>query len=219
MTARTTATPGERELFGPDLDILPTLADQIAALNRVKATGDVEEYVVTWIMISDQNGGGAFAMWGNDDHPEADAELKTYIACDTQEEARRERWQALHDHHETVEGFGIMMERELLRCGRFVDNRRAPLKEVKAVVRAFLATNGRLLLLPDGAARRQRCRVEASYDTFRFLGNGWTEIDGCAATAITRMLRRWRAQSSLERIIRTLGTPAPNGWTILGAKA
>jgi hypothetical protein len=217
MNAQLTfAKPGDADLLGPDLSLLPALADQIAELDRVKAGDDVDEYVITWLAISDLNGGGGSAFWGNDDHPEARAQLQTGVHCDSQEHARRERWQALRDHSLQVDGFRIAMERELLRRWRYCDNRRAPWWEIKAVVRAFMATNGRLLLPPD--PRRRGQPVELSFDTRGLLKGAWTDADMCAAKAMNRMLQRHRAHSKILRIVKALGTKTDNGWIVLAGK-
>lgn len=215
MTALTFAAPGDRELFGPDLDLLPSLDQQIAALDRVKSTGDVEEYVIAWLAISDENGGGTCANWWNDDAPDADADMRSFVACDSQEAERRARWEALHAYHETVDGFRPAMQRELLRRGRFVDNRRASLKEVKAVVRAFIATGGRLLMPPISVPTAPNRPIEASFNTRAFLRGEWSDAEMCAANAMVRLLRRWRARPKIERILRTLGN-SQNGWIVLG---
>lgn len=207
----------ESELWGPDLDALPTLADQIATLDAA-ASEDVEHYVSVWLSISDQNGGGASAFWGNDDAADAPAQLTAGVLCDRQEGERRMRWKALRDHHAGIEGFRPAMQRELVRQGRFVDNRKVGLVEIKAVVRAFLGTGGRLLIAPK-ATRRRAEPIEAMPDTKRFAHGPWSDADAVAAVAMFRIAQRWRARIALTRIVRTLGA-TENGWIVLeGARS
>lgn len=208
-----------RDILGPDLSKLPSLEQQLAMLDEVKVSGDVRDYVAMWLAVSDQNGGAASAYWWNDDHPELRAQILTGVHCDEQEAERRARYEALHNHRSDVEGWAQAIEAELVRRGRFIDNRRAPLKEVAAVVRAFVATGGRLMLPPIGEVPKgNRTRVEAQYNSARLLTSDWTPAESTAAAAMLRILRRWRAQPALDRIVRRLGARTPNGWIVLGAK-
>ena len=208
----------ERELWGPDLDALPSLADQIKILDAAASFDDLDQYVLVWLSISDQNGGGASAFWGNNDAADAPAQLTAGVICDRQEGERRARWKALRDHHEAVQGFRPAMQRELVRQGRFVDNRKIGLVEIKAVVRAFLATGGRLLIAPESSRRRSE-PIEAMPDTKRFAHGPWSDADAVAAVAMFRIAQRWRARAALDRIVRTLGT-TENGWIVLeGARS
>lgn len=219
ITADMLASGGvEREVWGADLDAVPSLANQIMLLDASRASDDVEQYVLVWLSISDQNGGGASAFWGNNDAADAPAQLTAGVICDRQEGERRERWKALRDHHKTVEGFRPAMQRELVRQGRFVDNRKIGLLEIKAVVRAFIGTGGRLLIAPESSRRRGE-PIEAVPDTKRFAQGPWSDVDAVAAIAMFRIAQRWRAHSALKRIVRKLGA-TENGWLILeGARS
>lgn len=200
-------------LTGPDLDVGQTLADQLRDLDAALAGGFLENYVLEWLSKSDANGGYATAFWDSHAPSDAPADFMVGILCDGQERERRRRWQALHDHHQDVAGFREEMERELIRRRRFSDNRRTSAIELKAIVRAFIATGGRLLIAPPGAAGWPA--TEASADTARFLYGTWTEADQIATRAMFRLLRRWRAQPILRGIVLRLGQRTDNGWVTL----
>ena len=202
---------GRQDLLGPDLGTAPTLAEQLNRLDEAAELGEYE-YTVTWLAVSDRNGGGTTALWLNDDHPEAPARIMSGYCFDSQEARRRLRWEALNDHHAGRENFTTILERELLARGRFCDNRHAPRQEVFAVIRAFLATGGRLLL------RVESGKLETAGDMGRlfksYSDDGDLSPEWCAGRAMERMLRRWRARPTILRVVRALGKPV-NGFLVL----
>jgi hypothetical protein len=206
------------DLLGPDLNTVPSLEDQIARLDAVAATGDADDYALAWMRVSDQNGGCPVAFWDSDDADDKPAHLMTGVHFDSQEEERHRRWKALHEHQQGVDGFKPALERLLVRLGRYSDNRKTRPTELKAAVRALIATGGRLMLPPDGT-RRAREPVEFSVDMKRWGRASWSEVDAVAGKAMSRLTYRWRAQVLLERIVRKLGDETPNGWFVLEARS
>lgn len=202
-----------RDLYGPDLTTLPTLSEQLAVLDAAAEINDAEGYAEVWLTISDANGGGAFAVWWNDDPVDAPARLMVGVSCDEQEEQRRERWQALRDHHDRVDGYREEMERLLVRLGRYTDNRKTSRREIFAVVRAFLATDGEILINPKPLGGRDA--IEPKPDTNRFVKGDWTEGHAVAARAMFRLVQRYRARPTVERIARRLGVITGSGWFVL----
>jgi hypothetical protein len=216
MTARNEAAffVGTRaELNGPDLAELGPWADYAQLLDTVKASGDLDAYVETWIHISDAHGGSAQHHWDNDDAADAPGHTISGYGCDAYEAERRVRWNAMHDHHADASGFREKLARELVRRGRFNDNRRATSREIIAVVRAFVATGGELLIDPNPLT--ERCRIDAKPETNRFVKGDWSEADTVAARAMFRLLQRWRAKPVIERLVRALGATTANNWIVL----
>lgn len=209
----------ERRLLGPDLAELGEWPLYVEILDAARDGGDFEEYASVWLAISDLHGGGASVLWMNDDDADHPGRAMSGFHTDQLADERRRRWEALADHHEGVEGFDDEIRRQLVRLGRFADNRKTSLLGIKAVIRAFLATGGRLLIAPE-SARNPREPVEVSPDANRFAKGDWSEADAVSTRAMFRLARRWRAQPKIERLVRSLGTPTGNGWIVLeGSKS
>ena len=212
LQLRPLVAPEATEIAGLDLTNAPSLASQLDRLDQARG-GDVDEYAAAWLDVSDENGECPWLNWHIDDSADAVGSISRGIACDAQERQRRLRFDAMDDHCFGVEGFRAALRSELRRRGRFIDNRRASAIEVKAVVRAFIATGGKLLIAPQ-TSRRSGELIEVHPDDKRYARRSWSELDEVAAMATVRIARRWRARPLLTRIIRKLGT-AENGWFVL----
>ena len=206
-----------RDLLGPDLRALPTLQQQLAMLDEAKASGNILDYVLTWLSLSDQNGFGAQAFWWNDAPGHLDAEILSGHAVDDQFDERRARWNALHDHHEGVAGFRQEVVRELIVRGRYHDNRHTTPIELKAVIRAYLSTGGRLIINPDPRYTKEGV-VEVAFSSRRYLRGELDDTATLAAMAMTRLVRRWRIQPRVEKLVRRLGRSV-NGWVVLESRS
>lgn len=209
-----------RELFGPDLELVPPLDAQLARLDVARdsdADDALHHYMTEWLAVSDEIGEGTAINWGNDDAADAEGDVFRWVACDDQEEERRRRWNALTLHYAEVSGFRAELCRELRRRGRFIDNRKTTVREICGIVRAFVATGGRLLIDPSpiGGRADRYGAVEPMPDANRFVREDWSEVDQVATQAMFRIAQRWRAQPIIERIVRAIGARTDNGWIVL----
>lgn len=202
------------ELNGPDLDALAPWDEFVAMLDASRNAGDLEKYVTVWLWVSDVNGTAPFLMWRPGDDAEDRGSVYTGVACDRLEKERRRRRDDLDEHSKTVDGFDMEVRRELHRRYRYTDNRKSPHREIFAVVRAFMATGGRLLIAPEGT-RRRREPVESGGDLKLLAAEDWAGPATAAAKAMERLIQRWHVQPIIERIVRRIGKRTDNGWIVL----
>lgn len=204
-----------RDLLGPDLTSLPTLAQQLSTLDAAKA-GGADDYALAWLEISDANGGGATLLWRGDEPEDHPGDIMTGVVMDEQEAERFLRRDALNSHSSGVPGFAEKLQAELIRRGRYTDNRKTDPDHVAEVMAEFLATGGALMVNPQG-------KLELGGDAARMyssrVGAEAGERARSAGKALIVLLRRWRARDLVTAVVRDEGTMLENGWTVLEASA
>jgi hypothetical protein len=187
----------QRDLIGPDLDRATPLARQLSWLDAV--AHDPDRYARLWLRCVDSFGGGPCLMWYPRDSEEADPRIMVGVACDDQEFQRRERHTALFEHSDGVDGFHKAATAILLRRRRYIDNRRTPTPELFRILRAFLATNGRVFVDYSG-------RVDARADLGLIFGpSGCQHVGRNAEVVATRMNRSMHRHQDIKRLRRIVG--------------
>lgn len=207
------------ELWGPDLRLLPPLADQLARLDA--ALSDPDHYAEEWLAVqaelADKNARrGAELVWGNDDAEDAEPVLYFGgVSCDDQEPERRLRSGAISDHLPDDPPYRHAIRRLLIARGHYIDNRRTSRAAIFAAMRQAIAMRAQIMVSPRGSLE-----VADGWPAARDDDRSEKDLDDAyiALTTIVRLMRRWRAANVIARAVRIAGRPV-SGFMVLEARS
>ncbi|MGN6377150.1 MAG: hypothetical protein ACTHMG_16565, partial [Sphingomonas sp.] len=134
--------------------------------------------------------------------------------CDSQEEERRRRVDALTKHMLALDGMRAQLQRFLEQRGHYTDDRPSDPAESTAALRDFIMAGYRVFLRPDG---RLGTSTDVPLEWLDAEQARAEQIEG-AARRFARVRRRWRNQAQIKRAVSMLGTASSNGFIVLEAK-
>jgi hypothetical protein len=190
---------------GPDMRTVTPIDEMLKQLHQFD--DDVVSYVALWRKLIASVGNSVSLSYDRD----GERSLGFCSPADPQIR-HRSRWM-----HFLVEDFWAVPDRvdylmDLLhREGRYSDNRPRDPRSTTAAVRAFLRTQGRIMLDPDGDLQ------EGGELPSIMLKGTPEQIAECkdATRAYYDVRRRWRSEAQIKRAVRMLGKRTKNGWIVL----
>lgn len=194
----------DRPSDGPDMRCVMPVEMMLGALHQ---TADPRAYLALWRSFVKSVGGWV----GLTISREGEEELGLGTPCDAQIR-HRSRWL-----HFLSEDLNCDPERRellistLIESGHYADNRPADIRATTRAIRAFIRTQGRILIDPDG-------KLTEGSGVPRLFTHG-SDTDASDVILASRQYfavrRRWRSESHIKRAVRMLGNRTSNGWHVL----
>jgi hypothetical protein len=198
----------DRAWDGPDMRCAMPIEIMLGALNQ---TADAVAYHALWRTFVKSVGGFIGLTISRD----GEEELGLGRPCDAQIR-HRSRWLHLlsDDLNRDPERRELLIS-TLISSGRCVDNRPGDIRATTRAIRAFIGTQGRILIDPEGNLS------EGGGVPRLFTDGSESEAEACvrASRAYFAVRRRWRSERHIKRAVRMLGRRTGNGWLVLEARS